>query len=109
MARFESGQGYQPLFLIEGLLAKGRLSIVNILYDVGYTLGGGIALTYKSTRDALQLVNMRARDTGGLSCCQWQEWEDSNLRPPVLETGALPRLSYTPIHGDPVFLQDALY
>jgi hypothetical protein len=30
--------------------------------------------------------------------CQekWQEWRDSNPQPPVLETGALTKLSYTP-------------
>ena len=26
----------------------------------------------------------------------WQEWRDSNPQPPVLETGALTKLSYTP-------------
>ena len=25
-----------------------------------------------------------------LSCRKWQAWQDSNLQPPVLETGALP-------------------
>ena len=28
----------------------------------------------------------------------WQEWEDSNPRPAVLETAALTRLSYTPLN-----------
>src|SRR3954451_24278895 len=30
-------------------------------------------------------------------CHHWQEWRDSNPQPPVLETGALTKLSYTPI------------
>ena len=31
--------------------------------------------------------------------CRWQEWRDSNPQPPVLETGALTKLSYTPKVG----------
>ena len=45
--------------------------------------GGGVTPAYALTR----------KTTGGVRltrCFCWQEWQDSNLQPPVLETGALP-------------------
>src|SRR5690606_6943253 len=41
---------------------------------------------------------MAAKDGNGTKMPRkkWQEWRDSNPQPPVLETGALTKLSYTP-------------
>src|SRR5437763_4793037 len=45
----------------------------------------------------------RSGEAGGRGDC-WQEWRDSNPQPPVLETGALTKLSYTPAEPSPAQL-----
>src|SRR4051795_11111903 len=52
----------------------------------GYVLRAGLKVKLRGTDPVRHAIDLRA----GTRRLSWQEWQGSNLRPPVLETGALP-------------------
>src|ERR1700675_4348849 len=72
-----------------GSIVRGNSKPRRISATSGPAAGGGYVLR---RRPKVKVAPEPASQNQGLSWrgWDWQEWQGSNLRPPVLETGALP-------------------